>query len=152
MAIAHQIGVAICQQYKGKINGDMFSAFIKTHFQEKYSADAGFQKKKGLFKVDVLYKTVNKARQAFDTVGTIKFSIPPRSPDFNPIENIFNFVKSKLRTQAFEKNIYINYETFEQFYARVKHLLENTPTKYIDKTIEWMSKRMLMVIKSKAQG
>ena len=93
-----------------------------------------------------------KEKQALDTVGAIKFSIPPRSPDFNPIENIFNFVKSKLRTQAFEKKKYINYETFEQFYARVKHLLENTPTKYIDKTIEWMSKRMLMVIKSKAQG
>ena len=46
----------------------------------------------------------------------------------------------------------VNYETFEQFYASVKHLLENTRTKYIDKTIEWMSKRMLMVIKSKGQG
>ena len=34
----------------------------------------------------------------------------------------FNFVKSELRTQAFEKNI--NYETFEQFSARVKHTLE----------------------------
>ena len=134
VAIAHQIGVAICQQYKGKINGDMFSAFIKTHFQEKYSADAGFQKKKGLFKADVLYKTVNKARQAFDTVGTIKFSIPPRSPDFNPIENIFSYVKSELRTQDIEKNI--NYETFEQFSIKVKHSLENTPTNILIKLLD----------------
>ena len=50
-----------------------------------------------------------------DIVGAIKFSIPPRSPDFNTIENIFNYVKSELRTQAFEKNI-----------KRVKHTLENT--------------------------
>ena len=71
-----------------------------------------------------------------DAVGAIKFSIPPRSPDFHPIENVFNFVKS---------------ETFEQFSARVKHTLENTPTKYIDTTIESMPKRMLMVIKSKGQ-
>ena len=28
-----------------------------------------------------------KARPALDTTGAIKFSIPPRSPDFNPIEN-----------------------------------------------------------------
>ena len=37
VAIAHQIGVVICQQYKGKINGDMFLDFIKTHFQETFS-------------------------------------------------------------------------------------------------------------------
>ena len=46
-----------------------------------------------------------KEKQAFDTVGAIKFSIPPRSLDFNPIENVFNLVKSKLRTQAFEKKM-----------------------------------------------
>ena len=79
-------------------------------------------------------KKQQKARQALDTVGAIKFSIPSRSPDFNPIENIFNYAKSELRTQAFEKNI--DYETFEQFSIRVKHTLEKTPTKYIDKTIE----------------
>ena len=33
----------------------------------------------------------------------------------------------------------------------MKQTLEITPTKYIDKTIESMSKRMLMVIKSKGQ-
>ena len=50
---------------------------------------------------------------------------------------------------GFRKNI--NYETFEQFSIRVKHTLENTPPKYIDKGIESMPKRMLMVIKSKGQ-
>ena len=46
-------------------------------------------------------KNSKKARQTLDTVATIKFSIPPRSPDFNPIENVSNFVKSELPTQAF---------------------------------------------------
>ena len=104
------------------------------HTFKKLSADAGFQKKKGFFKVDVLYKTVKKARQAFDTVGTIKFSIPPRSPDFNPIENILSYVKSELRTQDIEKNI--NYETFEQFSIKVKHSLENTPTNILIKLLD----------------
>ena len=84
-----------------------------------------------------------------DIVGAIKLSIPPRSLYFNPIKNIFGYVKRELRTQIFEKNI--NYETFEQFSIRVKHILENTPTKYIDKTIKSMPKRKLMVIKSKGQ-
>ena len=87
-----------------------------------------------------------QARQAFDTVVVIKFSIPPRSTN---IENIFDCVKSELHTQAFEKNI--NNERFSQFSIRVKHTLENTPTKYIDKTIKSMPKKILMVIKSKGQ-
>ena len=56
----------------------------------------------------------------------------------------FNFVKSELRTQAFEKNI--NYETFEQFSARVKHTLEkllpNTLIKLLNrcqKECRWLS-------------
>ena len=126
----------------------MFSDFIKTHLQETFSRFR-IPKGKRLLQDGCPVQNSKKARQALDTVGAIKFSIPPRSPDFNPIENIFNFVKSELRTQAFEKNI--NYETFEQFSVRVKHTLENTPTEYIDKTIESMPKRMLMVIMSKEQ-
>ena len=56
-AIAHQKGVVLCEHYEGKINGDMFSDLIKAHFQ-KLSFDAGFQKAKGFFNIDVLYKTV----------------------------------------------------------------------------------------------
>ena len=54
-----------------------------------------------------------------DLVGAIKFSIPPRSRDFNPVENVFKFVKSELRTQAFKKNI--NYESLEQFSETQAH-------------------------------
>ena len=84
-----------------------------------------------------------------DTVASVKISIPSRSSDFNPIRNIFDYVKSELRTQAFEKNT--NNETIKQFSIRVKHTFENTPTKYIDKTIKSIPKRMSMVIKSKGQ-
>ena len=84
-----------------------------------------------------------------NTVASVKISIPSRSSDFNPIRNIFDYVKSELRTQAFEKNT--NNETIKQFSIRVKHTFENTPTKYIDKTIKSIPKRMSMVIKSKGQ-
>ena len=118
------------------------------HFQEYFSR-CRIPKDKRFLQDGYPVQNSKKARQALDTVGAIKFTIPPRSPDFNPIENIFNFVKGELRTQGFEKNI--NYETFEQFSIRVKHTLESTPTKYIDKTIESMPKRMLMVTKSKGK-
>ena len=148
VAIAHQKGVVLCEQYEGKINGDMFSDFIKTYFQETFSR-CRIPKDKRFLQDECPVQKSKKTRQALDTIGAIKFSIPTRSPDFNPIENIFNYKKSELSTQAFKKNI--NYETFEQFSIRVKHTLENTSAKYIDKTIELTPKRMLMVIKPKGQ-
>ena len=45
----------------------------------------------------------------------------------------------------------MKYETFKQFSIRVKHTRENTPTKYSDKAIESMLRKMLMVIKSKGK-
>ena len=140
VTIAHQKGVVSCEQHEGIINGNMFRDFIKTHFQETFSR-CRIPKGKRFLRDGCPVQNSKKARQALDTVGAIKFSIPPRSTDFNPIENICNFVKSELRTQAFEKNI--NYETFKQFSIRVKQALEHTPTKCIDKTIESIPKRWL---------
>ena len=37
VAIARQKGAVLCEQYEGKINGGMFSDFIKTHSQETFS-------------------------------------------------------------------------------------------------------------------
>ena len=126
----------------------MFSDFIKTHFQETFIWCRS-PKGKIFLQEGCPVQSSQKARQALDTVGAIKFSIPPHPPDFNPIENIFNYVKRELLTQAFKKNL--SYETFKQFFIRVKHTLENMPTKYIDKAIDSMTKRMLMVIKLKGQ-
>ena len=110
VAIVHQKGVILYEQYEDKINRDMFSDFIKKHFQETFSRFR-IPKGKSFVQDGCPLQSSKKARQALDKVGAIKFSIPPPSPDFNPIENIFNFVKKELRTQAFEKNI--NYEIFD---------------------------------------
>ena len=43
-----------------------------------------------------------RANQALDQIGAKVFSIPPRSPDLNPIENLFNIVRMKLIKEARE--------------------------------------------------
>ena len=139
MAIAHQNGVVLCEQYEEKINRHLFSDFIKTHFEESFSWYR-IPKGKRFLQDGCPAQNSKKAIQApLDTVGAIKFSIPPHSPDFNPIEDVFDFVKSELRTEAFEKNI--NYETFEQFSARAKRW-------YIDKIIESMPNFVLYLKRS----
>ena len=60
VAIAHQKGVVLCEQYEGKINGDMFSDFIKTHFQETFSRCRVPKGKSFLQDGCLLYKTVKR--------------------------------------------------------------------------------------------
>ena len=56
------------------------------------------------------------ARRAFSQVGAFTFSIPPRSPDLNPIENLFHLVSKQLQKDALDMQI--TRETFAQFSDR----------------------------------
>ena len=73
VAITHQKGVALCEQYEGKINGDMFSDLIKTHIQDNFSR-CRIPKDKRFLQDGCPVQNSKKARQALDTVGAIKFS------------------------------------------------------------------------------
>lgn len=74
-------------------------------------------------------------------------SIPPRSPDINPIENIFHLVRKSLREQAILKNI--NKETYGEFSARVIETITNFPSVIIDKTIESINRRLELISQTK---
>ena len=82
-------------------------------------------------------------------IGVQIQSIPPGSPDMNPIENVFNLVDKKLRSDAIEKTI--TYESYKEFSARVKSTMENFTVDMIDKIIDTMPKRMHEIVKSRAQ-
>ena len=64
----------------------------------------------------------------------------------NPIENVFNYTKEKLRQQALGQNI--TFENIEEFSARVKRTLKNMPIWYRNKTTSSMDNRISMVIKA----
>ena len=87
------------------------------------------------------------ACQAMEEVEAERHKIPPRSPDLNPIENIFHVLRNLLDDEAESCNI--THETFDQFKGRVLRTLERIDTKLIDKTIESMSKRIDAVFASK---
>ena len=62
-----------------------------------------------------------KARSAWDEVDTRKFTIPARSPNLDPIKNIFHIVKHRLCQDALEQQI--TQEDFAAFSAKVKTVL-----------------------------
>ena len=63
-----------------------------------------------------------------------KFSIPARSPDLNPIENVLHYVRTKLHEESLSRNV--TFENFEEYSTRVKKALISVPVEYINKTTE----------------
>ena len=77
--------------------------------------------------------------------GACLLSIPPRSPDINPIENLFHLVRKELDRQAIAENKV--YETYNEF----ANTFKSFPTQTVDNIIESMDKRMSSIISRKGQ-
>ena len=146
VAIAFGKGVVKCHQYTEHVSGEMFSQFIKDHFAEMFEVSANPKGK--LFLQDGDPSQNSKlAKEAMDLVPCRLFHIPARSPDLNPIENIFHLIGNQLKQDAIQRNI--TKESFVAFSARVKRTILRFPTDVINKTIASMPKRIEMVLKNK---
>ena len=88
-------------------------------------------------------------RRALNALKAKQLKIPPRSPDVNPIENLFHSMREKLRQQALKQNI--THETFAEFSDRVTTTLNNFSIAEIDKTIESMNNRLQLIKQSHGQ-
>ena len=84
-----------------------------------------------------------------DSVGCRRFKIPPRSPDLNPIKNMFHLIGKHLKKLLLLKtwNIKLN----EKFSRRAKKTVLNFPLDIINRTIESMPTRIDQVIKMNKQ-
>ena len=81
---------------------------------------------------------------AMKSIRAKLLSIPPRSPDINPIENLFHLIKRQLNNDAIVQSI--KKEGFEEFSTRVKHTIINFDKNQINKIIESMGKRIEMIV------
>ena len=66
--------------------------------------------------------------------------IPPRSPDLNPIENIFHIASKKLEKNTLNEGI--AHGSYEEFCDRVQRTISGISLELIDKTIQSMSGRI----------
>ena len=72
--------------------------------------------------------------------------MPPRSPDLNPIENVFNNVKSELVKQGLQgKN---EKESYDESRMRVMQTIVNCSSSTIDRTIATMHDRLRIIAKN----
>lgn len=147
VAIAPRKGVILAEVYE-KMSGRYFSDLIKREFLTIFRRVGKTRRSTKIFVMDNCpSQTSAMAMGALQELGIELKRIPPRSPDFNPIENLFHVVKRKLRQDAINKSI--TKETFDEFVIRVKSTLFQISTDYINNTIGSMPKRVKEIICSK---
>jgi len=129
----------LAQKYR-KLNGNKFAKFIKRYFPRLCTAGSRLFLQDG----DPSQNSA-PANQALQTLNIDKLLIPPRSPDMNPIENVFHLLNQQLRKDAIAKRI--TKETFHKFQKRVVKTLKRIPAQIIDNIISSMDKRMHSIIK-----
>ena len=148
-AIASQKGVILRKDYE-KMDGGFFAKFIREHFNLCFgkAGPKAYGKRSFLMDNDPS-QTSKKAMSALSEIECDLHEILPRSPDLNPIENVFNLVKKTLEKQAIERNI--TKESFNEFKARVFRCFDILNVATIDRTIESMPKRIERILKSKGK-
>ena len=103
VSISYSKGVISCEQYQ-KMTGNYFATFIKDKFrnilQQSNNPDGNFFLQDG----DPSQNS-KAAKNELSKLGIVCFSIPPRSPDINPIENLFHLVDVQLKHDAFCQSI-----------------------------------------------
>ena len=104
VAIAYKKGVICCDKYTQRLNGEFFASYIHNRFPSHFQAIANPGAMRFLQDGDPSQKKP-KTQRALQDVGALLFKIPARSPDLNPIENIFNIVSAKLERDALRKQI-----------------------------------------------
>ena len=147
VAIAYGKGVILKVPYE-KMTGDFFRNFIREHFNITFAQAGPKTDGRRLFVMDNdPEQTSRLARDALEEIEAEFHEIPPRSPDLNPIENIFHLVKRYLESEAISRNI--TRESFEEFQARVLRAFDCICTETIDNTIASLNKRIEAILASK---
>ena len=84
--------ICYCKHYE-KLSVKLFAEFIENNFLKIFKSSCNPT-------VNVFVQDGNPRQNSKDTLhrtGAEQFSIPPRSPDLNPIEDIFNLVGKKIK-------------------------------------------------------
>ena len=147
VAIAYGKGVVLKVPYQ-KMDGPFFEQFVRQHFNICFARCGPKKDGRRLFLMDNDPSQTSKAaRKAMENIDAEFHKIPARSPDLNPIENIFHLVKKSLDDEALTNNI--TSETFNEFSERVLKSMENLSTEIIDRTIASLSNRVDAVLKAR---
>lgn len=145
VAVTYGKGVIICEEYE-KMNGEYFAGFVRRNFMKMFG-DADKDNAEYFVQDGDPSQNSCVANKALERAKAKLFPIPARSPDLNPIENVFHLTNKELRRTA----KYIDTETRREFVQRIRRAIYSVPIATIDKTISSMHKRLHLIIKGRGQ-
>ena len=130
------------------MSGAYFARFIRRKFSILFEIAENGEKDSLLFVMDNdPSQTSANAKRALLSARASMHVIPARSPDLNPIENLFNTARKQINAGVKDKNI--SNETWNDFVSRVTPNIWSVPKDYIDKTIASMPVRVKNEVKNK---
>ena len=141
VGISYGQGVVYCERLDERINAHSLTRLVETTFPETFDRVG---KGREFLMDNCPSQSSRMVTTALENMGAEKIPIPARSPDCNPIENMFNNVRKELEADAMRLNI--TSETFEEFGQRVRRTLLATSVAEIDATIGNMRHRLREVI------
>ena len=148
VAIAYGKGV-ICAETYEKMDGPYFARFIRRQFPTHFDI-TGKQSNNTpkLFVIDNdPSQTSAVAKKALHSIGASMQVIPARSPDINPIENLFNVMRKNIEAEILQKNII--HQSWDEFVERVKFHIGSVSKEYVNKTVGSMPNRIKEIVKRK---
>ncbi len=144
-AISYGHGVVLAKPYR-KLNGKRFAKLVKNEFGNVFQQCGRNHRRPRLFLQDGdPSQNSTRVTRALRRMDATVFHIPPRSPDLNPIENIFHLLGRQLIGDALRLNI--EYESFRAFRRRVTDTLLHLPQPVIDRTIASLPRRIDEIIR-----
>jgi transposase len=146
VAISYGKGVICCEYYE-KMDGTFFASFAKNKFK-KLMKKSGKRSRLWVQDGDPSQNSA-AVKRVISSLKCPLLAIPPRSPDLNPIENIFHLVRKQLDKDALAKDI--SCESMNDFKQRIKATFMSIPQEIIDKTIFSMSSRIKGIIREKGK-
>lgn len=145
VCISHGKGVCLVEKFN-KMNGSYFTSFVGRQFPKLF-AENQKRGRKLWIQDNCPSQNCKSARLAWETEGAELLKIPARSPDLNPIENVFHLAARAIDKETVEQCI--TKESYEDFCSRVIRTLYNIPVEVIDKTIESVDKRISLILANK---
>ena len=115
VSISYNKGVIAGHAYE-KVDGQFFENFVKANFASFFRKADKRPSRLWLQDGD-LSQNAAGVKKALRKLIAELLSIPLRSPDLNPMENLLNSVRSDLSQQAFSQNI--TRESYDQFQSLV---------------------------------
>lgn len=145
VGIAYNKGVVLAEPYE-HMDSKYFTQFVYNDLHRTFE-NLEIENPRMFIMDNDPSQSSKSSMDAIDDIGAEMFTIPPRSPYINVIENLFAYFKKKLQNDAKDNNI--TKESFHAFEDRVLTTLKTTDIRFVNSLIDSFPRRVEAIIERK---